>query len=141
MALTAFLSGCSVIPAQDKHPQEIRRIFVHEPAGSFTDEMKRCGEAAHDSAVRGLRKLGYQDAVEEAGADATLEGAWVPETELSRDGRARVTLRIMLRARGGKVLFTTQVAQGTLLSFLSKDRVAEETGRKITELGKAPLVR
>lgn len=141
MALMVSLAGCTTTPWQDKHRQEIRRIFVHEPAGSFTDEMRRCGEAVHDSAVRGLRKLGYQDAVEEAGADATLEGAWVPETELSKDGRARVTLRIMLRARGGKVLFTTQVAQGTLLSFLSKDRVAEETGRMIAELGKAPLVR
>jgi hypothetical protein len=39
------------------------------------------------------------------------------------------------------VLFTTRVAQETLLSFLSKDRVAEETARKLSELGKAPLVR
>jgi hypothetical protein len=141
MALTAFLSGCSMIPAQDKHPQEIRRIFVREPAGSLTDELKLCGEAAHDSAVRRLRSLGYQDATEEAGADATLEAGWVSETDLPADGRPRVTLRLVLKSRTGEVLFATQVAQGTLLSFLGKDRVAEETGRKITELGKAPFVR
>ncbi|MFZ9412602.1 MAG: hypothetical protein ACO28Z_05510 [Opitutales bacterium] len=139
--MTAFLSGCSMIPAQDRHPQEIRRIFVREPAGSLTDELKLCGEAAHDSAVRRLRSLGYQDATEEAGADATLEAGWVSETDLPADGRPRVTLRLVLKSRTGEVLFATQVAQGTLLSFLGKDRVAEETGRKITELGKAPFVR
>ncbi|MFZ9436016.1 MAG: hypothetical protein ACO29B_01730 [Opitutales bacterium] len=139
--MTAFLSGCAMIPAQDRHPQEIRRIFVREPAGSLTDELKLCGEAAHDSAVRRLRSLGYQDATEEAGADATLEAGWVSETDLPADGRPRVTLRLVLKSRTGEVLFATQVAQGTLLSFLGKDRVAEETGRKITELGKAPFVR
>ena len=141
MALMVSLSGCAMIPAQDKHPQEVRRIFVREPAGSLTDELKLCGEAAHDSAVRRLRSLGYQDATEEAGADATLEAGWVSETDLPADGRPRVTLRLVLKSRTGEVLFATQVAQGTLLSFLSKDRVAEETGRKITELGKAPFVR
>lgn len=141
MALTAFLSGCSMIPAQDRHPQEIRRIFVREPAGSLTEELKLCGEAAHDSAVRRLRSLGYEDATEEAGADATLEGGWVSETNLPADSRPRLTLRLVLKSRTGEVLYTTHVAQGTLLSFLSKDRVAEETGRKITELGKAPFVR
>lgn len=141
MALMVSLAGCAKIPAQDKQPQEIRRIFVREPAGSLTDELKLCGEAAHDSAVRRLRSLGYQDAAEEAGADATLEGGWVSETNLPADSRPRVTLRLVLKSRTGEVLFATQVAQGTLLSFLSKDRVAEETGRKITELGKAPLVR
>ncbi len=141
MALTAFLSGCSVIPAQDKHPQEITRIFVREPAGSLTEELKLCGEAAHDSAVRRLRSLGYQDATEEAGADATLEAGWVSETDLPADGRPRVTLRLVLKSRQGDVLFTTHVAPGTLLSFLSKDSVAVETGRKLSELGRAPLVR
>jgi hypothetical protein len=141
MALMVSLSGCAMIPAQDKHPQEIRRIFVREPAGSLTDELKLCGEASHDSAVRRLRSLGYQDATEEAGADATLEGGWVSETDLPADSRPRVTLRLVLKSRRGEVLFTTQVAQGTLLSFLSKDRVAEETGSKLSELGKAPLVR
>ncbi len=141
MALMVSLSGCAMIPAQDKRPQEIRSIFVREPAGSLTDELKLCGEAAHDSAVRRLRSLGYQDATEEAGADATLEGGWVSETDLPADSRPRLTLRLVLKSRTGEVLFTTHVAQGTLLSFLSKDRVAEETGRKLSELGKAPLVR
>jgi hypothetical protein len=103
--------------------------------------LKLCGEAAHDSAVRRLRSLGYQDATEEAVADATLEGRWVSETDPPADVRPRVTLRLVLKSRQGDVLFTAQVAPGTLLSFLSKDRVAEETGRKIIELGRAPLVR
>ncbi len=141
MALMVSLAGCAKIPLKDKHPQEIRRIFVREPAGSLTDELKLCGEAAHDSAVRRLRSLGYQDATEEAGADATLGGGWISETNLPADSRPRVTLRLVLKSRTGEVLFTTHVAQGTLLSFLSKDRVAEETGRKLSELGKAPLVR
>lgn len=141
MALMVSLVGCATIPWQDKHPQEIRTIFVREPAGSFTEELKLCGEAAHDSAVRRLRSLGYQDATEEAVADATLEGGWVSETDPPADVRPRVTFRLVLKSRQGDVLFTAQVAPGTLLSFLSKDRVAEETGRKITELGRAPLVR
>lgn len=141
LALTAALAGCATIPWQDRRPQEIRTIFVREPAGSFTEELKLCGEAAHDSAVRRLRFLGYKDAVEEAGADATLEGAWVADSSRPADGRPRVTLRLVLRSRQGEVLFATQVAQGALLSFLGKDRVAEETATKLSGLGKAPLVR
>lgn len=141
MALMVSLVGCAKIQVQDRHPQEIRRIFVHEPAGSFSGELKLCGEAAHDSAVRRLRSLGYQDVADEEGADATLEGVWISESEGSADGRRRVTLRLALKSRRGDVLFTAQVAQGTLLSFLSKDRVAEETGRKLSGLGKAPLFR
>jgi hypothetical protein len=141
MALMVLLVGCTTVPDQDKPPQLIRRIFVREPSGSFSEDLKLCGEAAHDSAVRHLRSLGYQDATEEAGSDATLEGAWVSETALPADSRPRVTLRLVLKSRQGEVLFTTRVAQETLLSFLSKDRVAEETARKLSELGKAPLVR
>jgi hypothetical protein len=141
IALMVSLVGCTTVPNHDKPPRLIRRIFVREPSGSLTEEMKHCGEAAHDSAVRRLRLLGYQDAAEEAGAEATLEGGWVSEGNLPADSRPRVTLRLVLKSRRGDVLFTTQVAQGTMLSFLSKDRVAEETGRKLSELGKAPLVR
>jgi hypothetical protein len=141
MALMVSLVGCTTVPNHDKPPLLISRIFVREPSGSFNEDLKLCGEAAHDSAVRHLRSLGYQDAIEEVGADATLEGAWVAETDLPADIRPRVTLRLVLKSRRGDVLFTTRVAQETLLSFLSKDRVAEETGRKISELGKAPLVR
>ncbi len=141
IALMASLAGCVMAPVQDKTPREIRTIFVREPTGSFSEELKRCGEAAHDSAVRRLRSLGYLDAVEETGADATLEGAWVADSSRPADGRPRVTLRLVLRSRQGEVLFATEVAQGTLLSFLGKDRVAEETATKLSGLAKAPLVR
>jgi hypothetical protein len=106
LALMASLAGCAMIPAQSRSPQAIRSIFVREPEGSLTEELRRCGEAAHDSAVRRLRSLGYQDATEEAGADATLEGVWMTETGLSTDGRPRVTLRLVLRSRRGDVCFT-----------------------------------
>lgn len=139
--LMVLLVGCAAFPSQDGAPRHIRRIFVREPERSFTEEMRRCGEASHDAAVRRLRTLGYQDATEEDGADATLEGVWVSEPFLPEDGRARVSLRLTLKARSGEALFTTQVAGGTLLSFLSKDRVADETARQLSGLGKAPLVR
>jgi hypothetical protein len=140
-ALVVLLVGCTTARNQYKPPQLIRKIFIREPSGSFSEDLKLCGEAAHDSAVRHLRSLGYQDATEEAGSDATLEVAWVSETALPADSRPRVTLRLVLKSRKGEELFTTRVAQETLLSFLSKDRVAEETGWKLSELGKAPLVR
>jgi len=139
--LMVWLAGCAVFPAPDRPSAEFGSIFVHEPAGAVTDELRLSGEVSHDAAVRRLRSLGYRAAAEPAEADATLEGVWIMDAEPLEGARRRVTLRLTLKSRRGDVLFTTQVLPGTLLSFLSKDRVAEEVDRKLSELGAAPFVR
>ncbi len=140
-ALMVLLPGCAVVPGPDRSSAEVGSIFVREPAGAVTDELRLCGEVSHDAAVRRLRSLGYQAATEEAEADATLEGIWITESEPLEGSRRRVTLLLSLKSRRGDVIFATQVAPRTLLSFLSKDRVAEEVDRKLAELGAAPFVR
>ncbi len=139
--LMVLLAGCAVGPGPDRSSAEFVNIFVREPAGAVTDELRLCGEASHDAAVRRLRSLGYRAATEPAEADATLEGVWIVDTGPLAGARRRVTLRLTLRSRREDVIFATQVVPGTLLSFLSKDRVAEEVDRKLSELGVAPFVR
>ncbi len=139
--LMVLLAGCAAVPGPGRPSAGVGSIFVREPAGAVTDELRLCGEVAHDAAVRRLRSLGYQAATEPAEADATLEGVWITEPEPAEGARRRVSLRLTLKSRRGDVIYSTPVVAGTLLSFLSKDRVAEEVGRKLSELGTAPFVR
>lgn len=140
-ALMLLLAGCVPLSDHGVAPTEVRSIYVRDPAGATSDELRRCGEVAHDTAVRRLEALGYRAAPEEASADAILEGRW----EIAADGRASprqvVGLGLVLRAREGRVLFTTVVVPGTPINFLSQDRVREDVGEKLTALGRAPYAR
>jgi hypothetical protein len=126
---------------QGATPAEVRSIYVREPVGATSDEQRRCGEVAHDAAVRRLEAMGYRAASEEALADAILEGRW----EIAADGRPSprqvISLSLLLRSREGGVLFTTVVVPGTPVNFLSPDRVREDVGAKLTVLGRPPYVR
>lgn len=136
-----LLAGCVPLSDQSVSLNEVRSIYVREATGATSDELRRCGEVAHDAAVRRLEALGYRAAPEEASADAILEGHW----EIAADGRASprqvVGLGLVLRAREGRVLFTTVVVPGTPINFLSQDRVREDVGAKLTALGRAAYVR
>lgn len=141
LALTLLSVGCVPVSDQGGSPVLVRSIYVREPAGPTSDELRRCGEVAHDAAVRRLEAMGYRAAAEEAAADATLEGRW----EIAADGPASprqvVGLSLVLRARAGGVLFSTQVVPGTPVNFLSQDRVREDVGSKLTALGRSPYGR
>lgn len=139
--MTLLLAGCVPLSDQGAAPAEVRRIFVREPAGATSAELRRCGEVAHDAAVRRLEAMGYHAALEEASADAILEGRWETAGYGAASTRQVVGLGLVLRAREGRVLFTTQVVPGTPVNFLSQDRVREDIGAKLTALGRAPYAR
>ena len=137
MALMLFSAGC--VPRSDLG--EIRSIFVREPEGAVSAELRFCGEAAHDAAVRRLRSLGYLATTEEADADAILEGSWEVSATAAEPSRPRVTLRLRLRSRGGAEIITTPVIEAAPVAFLSKEQVAERVGEKLAAVGPAPLRR
>lgn len=126
---------------QGATPAVVRSIYVREPVGATSDELRRCGEVAHDAAVRRLEAMGYRAAPEEAEADAILEGRW----EIAQDGpaspRQLISLSLVLRARDGGALFSAQAVPGTPFHFLSQDRVREDVGTKLTALGRPPYGR
>lgn len=137
MASLLFSAGCT--PRSDL--AEVRSIFVREPQGAFSDEMRFCGEAAHDAAVRRLRSLGYRAATDEADADAILEGRWEVSAPAAEASRQRVTLRLRLCSRGGEDIITTPVIEAAPVAFLSKERVGELVGERLAAFGPAPLRR
>ena len=140
-ALTLLLAGCLSMSDNGVAPTEVRSIYVREATGATSDELRRCGEVAHDAAVRRLEAMGYRAAPEEAEADATLEGRWEIMVDQRASPRQVVGLSLVLRARQGDVLFTTRVVPGTPVNFLSTDRVREEVGAKLTRLGRPPYGR
>ena len=136
-----LLAGCVPMSEQGVPPAEVRSIYVREVTGATSDELRRCGEVAHDAAVRRLESMGYRAAPEEAEADATLEGPWEVAADGPASPRQVVGLSLVLRARAGAVLFSTQVIPGTPVNFLSQDRVREDVGSKLTALGRPPYGR
>lgn len=136
-----FLAGCVSLPNRTDGPAEVRSIYVREPAGAADDGMRRCGEVAHDAAVRRLESMGYRAAAEETEADAVLDGRWEITVGGPLSGRRFVGLNFELRSRAGKVLFTADVIPRTPVNFLSPDRVREELSVRLAELGRAPYVR
>jgi hypothetical protein len=139
LTLLLVLAGCVADSRMEQAP--VKTIFVREPADTFAGQLKTCGEAAHDAAVRRLRALGYVAATDETQADAFLDGAWELTPGAPDDLRRRVTLRLVIRSRQGTELFSCSVAEGTMLSFLSRDRIGDEVGDKLSALGEAPFAR
>lgn len=140
-ALMLILAGCVPLSDQSVPLNEVRSIYVRDPAGATSDELRRCGEVAHDAAVRRLEALGYRAAPEEASADAILEGHWEAASEGRTSSRQVVGLSLVLRAREGRILFMTQAVPDTPINFLSQDRVREDVVAKLAVLGRAPYAR
>ena len=140
LAMSLLSTGCSTVPAPATSGG-VRSIFVQEPIGAVTAEMRLCGEVAHDAAVRHLEALGYRAAKDEAEADAFLEGAWELSPAASDASRQRVTLRLVLREQSGRILFTVDVIKSVPIGFLSKDRIGELVGKELSALVRARSVR
>jgi hypothetical protein len=98
--------------------------------------MRLCGEVAHDAAVRRLEALGYRAAKDEDEADAILEGIWGLSPAAADASRQQVTLRLVLRQKSGRTLFATDVIKNVPLGFLSKDRIGEQVGERLSDLGR-----
>jgi hypothetical protein len=139
VAISLFHAGCGTAPAPEA--SFVRSIFVQEPIGAVTAEMRLCGEVAHDAAVRRLEALGYRAAKDEAEADAILEGTWGLSPATADASRQQVTLRLVLREQSGRTLFAVEVIKGVPLGFLSKDRVGEQVGEELSALVRARSVR
>ena len=134
-------AGCSTMTPDARTPPEVRSVFVQEPEGADSDELRRYGEVAHDLAVRRLEALGYVAARDPADADATLEGRWVRLPAGGAAASRRLTLRLALRSRTGRLLFEAQVIPETPVHFVSADRIRDALSSRLAELGPAPCRR
>jgi len=134
-------AGCSALSPVVPAPAEVRRIYVHEPLDADSAELRRCGQVAHDVAVRRLEALGYIAALDAAEADATLEGRWVRVSDAGAFASRRMTLILFLRSRTGRTLFEAQVIPETPVNFLSVDRISDALSSRLAELGTAPCRR
>ena len=85
--------------------------------------------------------MGYRAAKDQAEADAILEGTWELSPAASDASRERVTLRLVLREKSGRILFTVEVIKSVPIGFLSKDRIGELVGKELSALVRARSVR
>ena len=131
--LALGLAGCV---GPDAPPVMVRSIYVEEAIGAPTPALALCGDVIHDTSVRVLRSRGYVAATEPAGADAILYAAWYSRPVSSGMPVGKVSLRLTLTDRSGRVLDTLDVITDAQASFLSKDRIADLVRARLGRLGR-----
>ena len=131
--LALGLAGCA---GPDTPPVMVRSIYVEEAIGAPTPALALCGDVIHDTSVRVLRSRGYVAATEPSGADAILSAAWYARPVSSGGPAGKVSLRLTLTDRSGRVLDTLDVITDAQASFLSKDRIADLVRARLGRLGR-----
>jgi len=131
--LALGLAGCADPGAS---PVLVRSVYVEEAIGAPSPALALCGDVIHDTSVRVLRSRGYVAATEPAGADAILSAAWYVRPVSSGGLVAKVSLRLTLADRSGRVLDTFEVITDAQASFLSKERIADLVRERLGILGR-----
>ena len=131
--LALGLAGCA---GPDAPPVLVRSVYVEEAVGAPTPDLALCGDVIHDTSVRVLRSSGYVAATEPAGADAILSAAWYARPAGSGSSVGKVSLRLTLADRNGRVLEAFDVISDAQASFLSKERIADLVRERLGKLGR-----
>jgi hypothetical protein len=132
-SLALGLAGCAGPAAP---PVLVRSVYVEEAIGAPTPDLALCGDVIHDTSVRVLRSRGYVAAMEPAGADATLYAAWYARPASAGSPVGKVSLRLTLADRNGRVLDAFDVITDAQANFLSKERVADLVRERLGKLGR-----
>jgi hypothetical protein len=127
------LVGCA---GPEGPPVLVRSVYVEEAIGAPSPELALCGDVIHDTSVRVLRSRGYVAATEPSGADAILYAAWYSRPVSSTGSVGKVSLRLTLADRSGRVLESFDVISDAQASFLSKDRIADLVREQLGKLGR-----
>ena len=131
--LALGLAGCADPGAS---PVLVRSVYVEEAIGAPSPALALCGDVIHDTSVRVLRSRGYVAATEPAGADAILSAAWYVRPVSSGSPVGKVSLRLTLADRSGRVLDSFEVISDAQASFLSKERIADLVRERLGILGR-----
>lgn len=130
--LALGLVGCA---GPDAPPVQVRSVYVEEAVGAPSPDLALCGDIIHDTTVRVLRSRGYVAATEPAGADAILYAAWSARPSGVAGPVGKVSLRLTLVDRSGRVLDSLDAISDVPASFLSKARIADLVRARVGMLG------
>ena len=131
--LALGLAGCA---GPDAPPVLVRSVYVEEAIGAPSPALALCGDVIHDTSVRVLQSRGYVAATEPAGADAILYAAWYARPVSSGLPVGKVSLRLTLVDRSGRVLDSFYAIADEQASFLSKERIADLVRDQLRKLGR-----
>jgi len=131
--LALGLAGCA---APDAPPVPVRSVYVEEVIRAPSPALALCGDVIHDTSVRVLRSRGYVAATERTGADAILYAAWSARPVSPGLPVGKVSLRLTLADRSGRVLDSFYVISDQQASFLSKERIADLVRDQLEKLGR-----
>jgi hypothetical protein len=131
--LALGLAGCT---GPDAPPVLVRSVYVEEVIRAPSPELALCGDVIHDTSVRVLRSRGYVAATESAGADAILYAVWYSRPVSSGLPVGKVSLRLTLADRSGRVVDSFDVISDAQASFLSKERIADLVREQLEKLGR-----
>ena len=127
------LAGCA---GPDAPPVLVRSVYVQEAIGAPSPSLALCVDVIHDTSVRVLQSRGYVAATEPAGADAILYAAWYARPVSAGMPVGKVSLRLTLVDRSGRVLESFEVFSDAQASFLSKERIADLVREQLGKLGR-----
>ena len=127
------LAGCA---GPDAPPVPVRSVYVEEVTRAPSPALALCGDVIHDTSVRVLQSRGYVAATERAGADAILYAAWFARPVSPGLPVGKVSLRLTLADRSGRVLDSFDVISDQQASFLSKERIADLVRDQLEKLGR-----
>jgi hypothetical protein len=139
--VTRRLLGCLVLGlagcvSPDVPPLLVRSVYVQEATGAPSPSLALCVGVIHDTSVRVLQSHGYVAATEPAGADAILYAAWYARPVSAGIPVGKVSLRLTLVDRSGRVLGSFLVISDVQASFLSKERIADLVREQLGMLGR-----
>jgi hypothetical protein len=134
--LGCFALGLAGCVGPDTPPVLVRSVYVEEAFGAPSPALALCGDVIHDTSVRVLRSRGYVAAAESAGADAILYPVWYGRPVSSGMPVGKVSLRLTLADRSGRVLESIDVFSDAQASFLSKERIADHIRERLGMLGR-----
>jgi hypothetical protein len=127
------LAGCA---CPDAPPVPVRSVYVEEVIHAPSPALALCGDVIHDTSVRVLRSRGYVAATERAGADAILYAVWSAHSVRPGLLVGKVSLRLTLVDRSGRVLDSFDAISDQQASFLSKERIADLVRDQLEKLGR-----
>ena len=131
--LALGLAGCV---GPEAPPVLVRSVYVQEAIGAPSPSLALCDDVIHDTSVRVLQSRGYVAATERAGADAILYALWSAHSVRPGLLVGKVSLRLTLVDRSGRVLDSFDAISDQQASFLSKERIADLVRDQLEKLGR-----
>ena len=131
--LALGLAGCV---GPEAPPVLVRSVYVQEAIGAPSPSLALCDDVIHDTSVRVLQSRGYVAATERAGADAILYAVWSAHSVRPGLLVGKVSLRLTLVDRSGRVLDSFDAISDQQASFLSKERIADLVRDQLEKLGR-----